>query len=118
MIELHPGDIRYDNIGYFSWASAAAPAAATALIDLSRAEPIEISYGELDQRLDRFARLTGRLGLKAGESPGNVGEQSTRIHRDHVWGYARRRRAVPLNTRLGNRCARLYSADSACVRRW
>src|ERR1019366_5363511 len=67
VIDLLPGDIRYDNIGYFSWAAARRRPHATALIDLSRAEPIEVSYAELDQRLDRFAGLTARLGLKSGD---------------------------------------------------
>jgi len=115
MIELHPGDIRYDNIGYFSWASARRRPQATALIDLSRAEPIEISYGELDQRLDRFARLTGRLGLKPGDRLAML--VSNRHEFIEIMYGAMRAGVVPvpLNTRLGTDVLDYILRDSACV---
>jgi hypothetical protein len=65
MSEPCPLDIRYDNVGYFSWTAAQRRPQATALIDLSRTEPIEISYGLLD------ARLTKRLGLRPGPGFGS-----------------------------------------------
>jgi len=67
MNELSPSDVRYDNLGYFSWAAAQRRPRATALIDLSRAVPIELTYGEMEERLDRFASLMVRLGLKPGD---------------------------------------------------
>ena len=67
MTQLTPDDIRYDNIGYFSWAAAQRRPASTALIDLSHDLPIEITYGRLEERLDRFAALTKRLGLNPGD---------------------------------------------------
>src|SRR6266481_8193440 len=67
MTELRPDDLRYDNLGYFFWAAAQRRPQATALIDLSAAEPIEISYRLMDERLDRFAGLTSRFGLKPGD---------------------------------------------------
>src|SRR6266404_4071437 len=115
MIELHPGDIRYDNIGYFSWASARRRPQATALIDLSRAEPIEISYGELDQRLDRFARLTARLGLKPGDRLAmSVGNRFEFI--EIMYGAMRAGVVpVPLSTRLGTDVLEYIVKDAGCV---
>src|SRR5438045_6221020 len=67
MSVLAPSDHRYDNIGYFSWAPAQRRPDAVAMIDLSRETPLEISYGTLEERLDRFAALIGGLGLRAGD---------------------------------------------------
>ena len=71
MSEPGSSDIRYDNVGYFSWTTAQRRPQATALIDLSRTEPIEISYGLLDERMDRFAGLMKGLGLRPGPGFGS-----------------------------------------------
>jgi len=115
MSELRPGDVRYDNIGYFSWAAAQRRPQATALIDLSRAQPIEVSYGKLDERLDRFAGLTTRLGLKPGDRLAmSIGNRYEFV--EIMYGAMRAGVVpVPLNTRLGTDVLEYILRDSACV---
>ncbi len=115
MTELSPGDLRYDNIGYFSWAAAKRRPQATALIDLSRAEPVEVSYGRLEERLDRFARLTARLGLKPGDRLAmSIGNRYEFI--EIMYGAMRAGVVpVPLNTRLGAEVLDYILRDSACA---
>ncbi|HZT20144.1 MAG TPA: AMP-binding protein, partial [Dongiaceae bacterium] len=115
MTELSPGDLRYDNIGYFSWAAAKRRPQGTALIDLSRAEPVEVSYGRLEERLDRFARLTARLGLKPGDRLAmSIGNRYEFI--EIMYGAMRAGVVpVPLNTRLGAEVLDYILRDSACA---
>src|SRR4051794_36705642 len=99
--DFPPDDIRYDNLGYFSWSAAHRRPQAIALIDLSRPEPIEITYGRLEERLDRFAALTARLGLKPGDRLAmSVGNRFEFI--EIMYGAMRAGVVpVPLSTRLG-----------------
>src|SRR5262249_12491582 len=86
---------------------------ATALIDLSRTEPIEISYGLLDERMDRFAGLTKRLGLRPGDRLAmSVGNRYEFL--EIMYG-AMRAGGVPgpLNTRLGTDV--LYYTRACCA---
>src|SRR5260221_8852471 len=73
MTKLSPGDRRYDNIGYFSWAAARARPDDIAIIDLSRSPPAEISYRRLEERLDRFAPPTRRPGRPPRGRPAMAG---------------------------------------------
>jgi long-chain acyl-CoA synthetase len=115
MNELLPGDIRYDNMGYFSWAAAQRRPHGTAIIDLSRDKPTEVSYGLLEERLDRFARMTVRFGLKPGDrlamSMGNRYEFIEVMYGAMRAGVV----PVPLNTRLGSDVLDYIVRDSACV---
>jgi acyl-CoA synthetase (AMP-forming)/AMP-acid ligase II len=113
--ELRPGDVRYDNLGYFCWGAAHSRPEATALVDLSRAEALEITYGKLDERLDRFARLMVRLGLKPGDRL--VMSLSNRFEFIEVMYGAMRAGVVPvpLNTRLGTDVLEYILRDSGAV---
>jgi len=115
MTELLPRDVRYDNLGYFSWAAARRRPNGTAIIDLSRDRPTEISYGTLEERLDRFAQMTLRFGLKPGDrlamSAGNRYEFIEIMYGAMRAGVV----PVPLNTRLGTDVLEYIVRDSACV---
>src|SRR5580704_15258762 len=115
MNELSPGDVRYDNIGYFSWAAAQRRPRATALIDLSRAEPVELSYCKLEERLNRFASLTARLGLKPGDRLAmSVGNRYEFV--EIMYGAMRAGVVpVPLNTRLGADTLDYIIRNAGCV---
>ena len=115
MTDLTPDDIRYDNLGYFSWSAARRRPQATALIDLSRAEPLEITYGRLEERLDRFAALTLRLGLKPGDRLAmSVGNRFEFI--EIMYGAMRAGVVpVPLSTRLGADVLEYIVKDAGCV---
>jgi long-chain acyl-CoA synthetase len=115
MTELRASDFRYNNLGYFSWSAARRRPGATALIDLSPTVPIEISYGLLDQRLDRFARLTAHLGLKSGDRLAlSVGNRYEFI--EIMFGAMRAGIVpVPLNTRLGGDVLDYIVRDAECV---
>src|SRR4051812_24236020 len=67
MNALAKSDRRYDNLGYFSWTAAQRRPDAVAIIDLSRDPRVELSYRRLDERLDRFAALLQRLGIRPGD---------------------------------------------------
>jgi acyl-CoA synthetase (AMP-forming)/AMP-acid ligase II len=112
---LTPDDIRYDNIGYFSWEAAQRRPAATALIDLSRDQPVEIIYGRLEEHLDRFAALTKRLGLKPGDRLAmSVGNRFEFI--EIMYGAMRAGVVpVPLSTRLGVDTLDYIIRDAGCV---
>jgi long-chain acyl-CoA synthetase len=115
MTELRPDDLRYDNLGYFSWAAAQRQPQATALIDLSAAEPIKISYGLMDERMSRFARLTSRFGLRPGDRLAmSVGNRFEFI--EIMYGAMRAGVVpVPLNTRLGADVVDYIVRDAGCV---
>ena len=109
------GDLRSDNLGYFSWWAARRRPEANALIDLSRAEPIEVSYGRLEERLDRFARLTTQLGLAPGDRLAmSVGNRYEFI--EIMYGAMRAGVVpVPLNTRLGDDTLAYILKDAGCA---
>ena len=115
MSEPGSSDIRYGNVGYFSWAKAQRRPQATALIDLSSTVPIEISYGLLDERMDRFAGLTKRLGLRPGDRLAmSVGNRYEFV--EIMYGAMRAGVVpVPLNTRLGTDVLDYILQDSACA---
>jgi len=115
MTALTPSDRRYDNMGYFSWAAAQRRPDAVAMIDLSRAAPLEIGYGTLEQRLDRFAALITNLGLVPGDRFAMaVGNRYEFI--EVMYGAMRAGVVpVPLNTRLGIDSLAYILKDSDCV---
>src|ERR1043165_5122526 len=101
MTELSPGDRRYDNIGYFSWAAAKDHPDQLAIIDLSRDAPVEITYRRLEERLDPMAAPNTRLGLGSGDRLAMaVGNRFEFI--EAMYGAMRAGIVpVPLNTKLG-----------------
>ena len=115
MTELSPGDRRYDNIGYFSWAAAQDRPDALAIIDLSRDPPVEITYRRLEERLDRLAALTRRLGLVPGDRLAMaVGNRFEFI--EAMYGAMRAGIVpVPLNTRQAADGLDYIVKDAACV---
>jgi acyl-CoA synthetase (AMP-forming)/AMP-acid ligase II len=112
---LRPGDRRYDNIGYFAWEAARRRPQAVALFDLSREPAREVTYGELEERLDRFAALSRRLGLRPGDRLAmSVGNRFEFI--EAMYGAMRAGVVpVPLNTRQGADTIDYVLRDSACV---
>ena len=115
MTELSPGDRRYDNIGYFSWAAAQDRPDELAIIDLSRDPPVEITYRRLEERLDRMAALTRRLGLSPGDRLAMaVGNRFEFI--EAMYGAMRAGIVpVPLNTRQAADGLDYIVKDAACV---
>jgi long-chain acyl-CoA synthetase len=115
MTDLAPDDVRYDNLGYFSFAAARRRPDAVAVIDLSRPEPQEISYGLLDERFDRFAALLGRFGLGPGDRLAMaIGNRFEFL--EVMFGAMRAGVVpVPLNTRLGAENLRYILRDAGCV---
>jgi long-chain acyl-CoA synthetase len=115
MFALTKDDRRYDNLGYFSWAAAQRRADAVAIIDLSADRPVEISYRRLDERLDRFAALTRKLGLRAGDRLAMaVGNRFEFI--EIMYGAMRAGIVpVPLNTRSGAETLDYIIRDANCL---
>jgi acyl-CoA synthetase (AMP-forming)/AMP-acid ligase II len=108
-------DHRAGNLGYWCSASAARFPDKVALIDLSWDPPREMTYAQLERRLDRVAATLTRLGLKSGDrfamSIGN------RIEFVEIMFGAMRAGIVPvpLNTKLGRDTLRYVIEDSGCA---
>ncbi len=115
MTALSKGDRRYDNLGYFSWSAAQRRPEAVAIIDLSRHEPVEVSYVLLDERLDRFAALLKSLGVGPGDRMAMaVGNRFEFI--EIMYGAMRAGVVpVPLNTRLGAETLEYIIRDAGCI---
>lgn len=58
---------RRNNLGYFSHEAALAMPDRIAMIDLTQGAPREVTYGELEARLNRAANLVVSMGLKPGD---------------------------------------------------
>ena len=59
---------RYEhNLGYFNRMAAREHANRTAIVDLSRPEPLEIFHAALDARMDRVAAALQRFGMQCGD---------------------------------------------------
>src|SRR5215470_13799836 len=108
-------DRRRDNLGYFFSAAVPRFPEKTALIDLSSAEPREVSYRELDERHDRVAALLTARGLKPGDrfamAVGNRFEFVEIMYGAMRAGIV----PVPLNTRLGPDTLDYIMRDAGCV---
>jgi acyl-CoA synthetase (AMP-forming)/AMP-acid ligase II len=115
MTALASDDRRYDNLGYFSWAAAKRRPDAVAIIDLSRDTPVEVTYREFDERLDRVAALMRRLGIGPGDrlamAVGNRFEFLEIMYGAMRAGVV----PVPLNTRLGADALDYIIRDAGCV---
>ena len=94
-------DRRAGNLGYFSHDAARQFPDRVAMVDLCGVAPREVTYAELEQRLDRFAAMITGLGLKPGDRLAMaVGNRFEFI--EVMYGAIRAGIVpVPLNTRQG-----------------
>ena len=115
MFDLKEDDPRYDNLGYFSWTAAQRRQDAVAIIDLSGDRPVEVTYRRLNERLDRFAALTQRLGLRPGDRLAMaVGNRFEFV--EIMYGAMRAGLVpVPLNTRVGADTLDYIIRDANCL---
>lgn len=104
-----------DNLGYWCATSAANHPDRTALIDLSAGPAREITYGQLERRLNQVASLLAGWGL----TPGNrmamaVGNRFEFI--EIMYGAMRAGVVpVPLNVKLGAETLEYILRDAGCV---
>ena len=108
------GDVRHNNLGYFSHDAARRRPGSTALIDLCAVKPREVTYAELEERLDRFASLVASLGLKPGDRMAMaIGNRFEFI--EVMYGAMRAGVVpVPLNVKLGGDVLAFIIADAGC----
>ena len=107
-------DRKRDNLGYWNHAAAKAHAARVALIDLSTPAPREVTYRELEERLDRCAAMLTQAGLKPGDTLAMaIGNRFEFV--EVMYGAMRAGIVpVPLNTRLGADTLAYILENSAC----
>jgi len=105
----------HDNLGYYFRPSAKRNPDKVALIDLSPATPREVTYAELDRRLDRFASLLTGLGLKPGDRMAmSIGNRFEFV--EVMYGAMRAGIVpVPLNTKLGPDTIAFTLENSGCT---
>ncbi len=103
-----------NNLGYWCAAAVREFPDNAAIIDLCGAVPREVSYREIDQRMDRFAALTRELGLAPGERLALVvGNRFEFI--EAMYGAMRAGVVpVPINTRLGADALDYIVRDAGC----
>ncbi len=103
------------NLGY--WCSRAVEELPdkVAVIDLSRDPPRELTYRELDQRMDRVASLLVREGLRPGDRLAMaIGNRFEFV--EIMYGAMRAGIVpVPLNTKLGGDVLEYILEDAGCV---
>jgi len=106
---------RANNLGYFSHEPALADPGRIAMIDLTGAAPREVTYGELEERLNRAANLMGAMGLKPGDRLAMC--VANRFEFIEIMYGAMRAGVVPvtLNTRLGAEIIDFTVRDSESV---
>jgi long-chain acyl-CoA synthetase len=94
-------DRKSDNLGYWCSQAAARYPDRLAFIDLSRESPREVTYREIDERMNRVASLLAREGLAPGRRMAMaVGNRFEFV--EIMYGAMRAGVVpVPLNTRLG-----------------
>ena len=57
----------HNNIGYWCSQAVADQPESIAIFDLCQDSPREVSYAELDQRMNRFAAMLWQEGLRPGD---------------------------------------------------
>ncbi|MFW5834515.1 MAG: AMP-binding protein, partial [Pseudomonadota bacterium] len=107
-------DRRARNLGYFSHEAAARFPDRPAIIDLSRTPAREVTYAELEARLDRVARLVTERGLGPGDRVAMaVGNRFEFV--EIMYGLMRAGVVpVPLNIKLGRDQLAYIVADARC----
>jgi len=105
---------RTRNLGFFFDASVRALPDKVAVIDLFGGRERQITYRQLDQRMDRVAAMLAGLGARAGERIGVL--VGNRVEFLEVFFGAMRLGAIPviLNTRLAADTLRAIFADAGC----
>ena len=108
MSNFAPGDPRSNNLGYFSHVPATSDPGRIAMIDLTGPAERSVTYGELEERLDRFANLITGLGLRPGDRMAmSVGNRFEFV--EIMYGMMRAGIVpVPLNTKLSAETHRLH----------
>lgn len=109
------GNPRWNNLGYWNYDVTQLLPEKTAIIDLSQAEPREIRYRELEERLNRVARMLTDHGLKSGDRIAM--SISNRFEFVEIFFGAMRAGIVPvpLNTKLGADTLEYIVRDAECV---
>jgi acyl-CoA synthetase (AMP-forming)/AMP-acid ligase II len=104
----------HDNLGYWCSEAAARDPDGIAMIDLCGAGERIVTYGELEQRLNRFANLIVAAGLEPGDRMAMA--VNNRFEFVEVMYGAMRAGIVPvpLNTKLGHETLAYIVADSGC----
>jgi acyl-CoA synthetase (AMP-forming)/AMP-acid ligase II len=106
---------RSANLGYWCRDAVARDAAAIAMIDLSGPRPREVSYGEVEERMNRFAALVAGRGLRPGDrlalATGNRFEFVEVMYGAMRAGIV----PVPLNIKLGADTLAYAIRDAGCV---
>ena len=108
-------DKRDNNLGYWSADAAGRDPEAVAMIDLKEDLPREVSYGELEERLDRFASLITAIGLRPGDRMAMA--IANRFEFVEIMYGAMRAGVVPvpLNTKLGAHTLDYTIRDADCL---
>ncbi|MBT7611681.1 MAG: acyl--CoA ligase, partial [Rhodospirillaceae bacterium] len=103
---------RAGNLGYFSHEASLAMPERIAMIDLTGPAPREVTYGELEERLNRAANLAVAMGLKPGDRLAMC--VANRFEFIEIMYGAMRAGVVPvtLNTRLGAEVLEFTVRDS------
>ncbi|MCY3612886.1 MAG: class I adenylate-forming enzyme family protein, partial [Gemmatimonadetes bacterium] len=106
---------RTSNLGYWSSDARAEFPDRTALIDLSRPTPREVTYRELDERMDRVANLLTDAGVAMGERVAlSVGNRFEFV--EIMFGAMRCGAVpVPLNFKLSAESLAHVVADAGCT---
>ncbi len=104
-----------DNLGYWCSLPVTEHPDRVALIDLSRPRPRQVTYGELDQRLDCVAALLTRFGLHPGDRLAvAIGNRFEFV--EIMFGAMRAGIVpVPLNVKLGREALDYIIRDAGCV---
>jgi len=108
-------DKREQNLGYWCREPVQRHPERVAMIDLRTDTPREVTYGELEERLNRFAALTRQMGLARGERLAMI--VGNRFEFVEVMYGAMRAGVVPvpLNTRLGADALDYIIRDAGCA---
>ena len=107
-------DHRHNNLGYWCSEPVECSPQRTAIVDLCGEIPREISYGELDTRMNRVAALLSGLGLQPGTRLAMaIGNRFEFI--EVMYGAMRAGIVpVPLNTKLGAEVLEFTVRDAGC----
>jgi len=110
-----PGDPRETNLGYWCRGPVRERPEGTAIVDLSRDPPREVSYAELDARTERAASLLSGAGCRPGDRLAMaVGNRFEFV--EIMYGAMRAGVVpVPLNTRLAPATLAYVVEDAGCV---
>ncbi len=104
-----------NNMGYWCKKPVAKWPDRTAIVDLCGSSPREVTYGELEDRLNRFANLVTTLGLRPGDRMAMaIGNRFEFV--EIMYGAMRAGVVpVPLNVKLGADILDYTIRDAGCV---